>query len=294
MEGRRLRLALAAFVVALAGPAVAQQDAYVSEVESWRHDREQTLQADDGWLTVAGLFFLREGENSFGAGPLNDIVLPSGPTAAGTFFLDNRVVTLRAAPGSTLEVNGDAVATAQLYPREDRADLRIGSLTLFVHYSGDRLAIRMRDTNSEIRQRFAGLRWFPVDERYRVPGEFIPHEEPMTVTLQNILGDFETFTSYGSVRLSIAGQSVDMLPVESSDGRLWFIFRDLTSGSETYPAARFLYADAPADGWTIVDFNLAYNPPCAFNPHTTCPLPPKENRLPVRIEAGEKTYSASR
>ena len=275
----------------LAAAVVAGQDGYLAEIESWRHDREEALKADDGWLTVAGLFFLREGENSFGSGPLNDIVLPSGPPEAGSFFLHDRVVTLRATPGSTLEVEGEAVSATQLYPREDRADLRIGDLTLFVHYSGDRLAIRMRDTNSSLRRQFAGLRWFPVDERYRVPAQFVPHEQPITVTLQNILGDFETFTSYGSVRLTIEGRSVDMLPVDS-DGRLWFIFRDLTSGGETYPAARFLYADAPEDGWTVVDFNLAYNPPCAFNPHTTCPLPPQENRLPVRIEAGEKAYQA--
>lgn len=289
-----MRVAATALILGLTMQATAGlQDTYIGDVEAWRSEREQALKADDGWLTVAGLFFLREGENSFGAGPLNDIVLPSGPLQAGVFVMERGIVSLQTTPGSTLTVNGDEVSTAQLYPREPRADVQIGSLTLFVHQSGDRLAIRMRDTNSAIRRDFTGLRWFPVDERYRVPARFIPHAAPITVTLQNILGDVETFTSFGSVRLSVAGESIDMLPVDS-DGQLWFIFRDLTSGSETYPAARFLYAEAPKDGWTVVDFNRAYNPPCAFNPHTTCPLPPTENRLRVRIEAGEQAYHASR
>ena len=290
MRVRRTIVAIVACVLGVALPtAEGPQDTYVADIETWRHEREQDLTANDGWLTVAGLFFLHEGENSFGAGPLNDIVLPTGPPEAGVFVLQNHEVTLHATPGLTLAVNGEQVTVAPLYPREERADVQIDDLTLFVHYSGDRLAIRMRDTNSGIRQRFTGLRWYPVDETYRIPARFIPHDEPITVTLQNILGDIETFTSYGSVRLSLKGKSFDMLPMES-DGRLWFIFRDLTSGSETYAAARFLYAEAPENGWTTVDFNMAYNPPCAFNPHTTCPLPPRENRLPVRVDAGEKAY----
>ena len=150
----------------------------------------------------------------------------------------------------------------------------------------------MRDRDAAVRRAFTGLRWYPVDESFRVRGRFIPHDEPRTMRLPNILGDVETFRTSGSVALTVAGEDLRMTAVDSG-GRLWFIFRDLTSGGETYPAARFLYADAPgADGWTTVDFNRAYNPPCAFNPHTTCPLPPRENRLPVRIEAGELDYHA--
>ena len=184
-----------------------------------------------------------------------------------------------------------AVTDADLYPREHRVDLTIGDVTMFVHLSGERLAIRMRDRNSDIRKAFAGLRWYPVDQSYRIRARFVPHDEPITVRIQNILGDIEAYTSTGSVTLSVQGQELRLLPLAAGD-RLWFIFRDLTSGSETYPAARFLYADAPRDGWTVLDFNKAYNPPCAFNPHTTCPLPPLDNRLPVRIEAGELDYHA--
>ena len=282
----------AAVGLAALGPAAGrgQGGDYADGVEHWRAERERRLTADDGWLTVAGLFFLRDGENTFGSDPLQDIVLPAGPAAAGTFVLDDRRVALRAAPGSTLTVDGQEVAAMQLHPRETRADITIEDLTLFVHYSGERLAIRMLDKGSAIRRDFTGLRWYPVDEAWRVPAHFVPHDAPREVKIQNILGDIETLTSSGTVRLQLGGEELEMLPVDVGD-QLWFIFRDLTSGSDTYAAARFLYADAPGeDGRMVVDFNRAYNPPCAFNPHTTCPLPPRANRLPVRVEAGELDY----
>ena len=267
-------------------------DDYEEEIEAWRIEREANLKADGGWLTVSGLFFLREGDNSFGSSPRNDFVLPDQvPAEAGVFELRDRRVSVRALGGGTVTVDGEAVATAQLYPADHRATLTMGSVSLWVHYSGERLAIRVRDTESEIRTAFTGLDWYPVDERYRVPGKFTPHAEPITVKTMNILGDIETYTSTGYVTLTVEGKTLRMMPV-SSGRRLWFIMRDLTSGDETYAAARFLYADAPDDdGWTTVDFNMAYNPPCAFNPHTTCPLPPPDNRLDVRIEAGEKNYA---
>ena len=289
-------LVAAALGLTASGPAAGagQADEYAAGIETWRAERERRLTADDGWLAVAGLFFLREGENTFGSDPLHDIVLPAGPPAAGTFVLSDRRVALRAAPGSTLTVDGQEVAAMPLHPREARADITIEDLTLFVHYSGERLAIRMLDSNSAIRRGFTGLRWYPVDAAWRVPARFVPHDEPMEVKIQNILGDIETLTSSGTVRLQLGGEELEMLPVDAGD-QLWFIFRDLTSGSDTYAAARFLYADAPGeDGRMVVDFNRAYNPPCAFNPHTTCPLPPRANRLPVRVEAGELDYRPAR
>jgi len=283
----------AVLTLALSGATAGQPSEYHATQDAWRADREARLVADDGWLTVAALYFLRPGENSFGASPLADMVLPEGPASAGVFEFRGGEVYLKATAGQPLVVDGQPVMAAQLYPQEgDRKDVTIGDLTMWVHNSGERLAIRIRDRNSQIRKDFTGLKWFPVDERYRVRGRFIRHDEPITVSLPNILGDIEQFTSHGSVVLTLNGEESKMLPVASESGeRLWFIFRDLTSGSETYPAARFLYADLPDDdGWTTVDFNQAYNPPCAFNPHTTCPLPPEPNRLGVRVEAGEKNY----
>ncbi len=263
---------------------------YAEEIEAWRVDREARLKADDGWLTVSALFFLPEGESRFGSSPRNDLVLPDPfPAEAGVLERRGRTVSVRAA-GDPLTVDGEPVTAAQLYPSEGRVTLREGPVSLWVHESGERLAIRVRDTEAAIRRNFTHLEWYPVDEGYRVRGKFTPHAEPLTVKTMNILGDIETYQSTGYVTLAVAGREARMLPVNSGD-QLWFILRDATSGEETYPAARFLYADAPdADGWTTVDFNKAYNPPCAFNPHTTCPLPPLDNRLEVRIEAGEKAY----
>ena len=265
---------------------------HAAEIEAWRVDREEKLKADDGWLTVAGLFFLNEGDNSFGSSPRNDIVLRTGPAHAGFFTLRDGAVTARAPAGETLSVDGRNVAAARLWPREGdaRPVVAVGPLTLYVHYSGARLAIRLRDRDSGLRRRFTGLRWFPVDESFRVRGRYVPHDQPRTVELSNILGDVERARSSGSVVLTVGGEELRMTALDQG-GRLWFIFRDLTSGRETYSAARFLYADVPdEDGYTTVDFNRAYNPPCAINSYTTCPLPPRENRLPVRIEAGELDY----
>ncbi len=293
-EVRRWGRAAFFAVAVLMGSGMAVAQDYAAEVEAWRVDREERLKADDGWLTVAGLFFLNEGDSSFGSSPLNDIVLRTGPAEAGVFTLRDETITVRAPEGETLSIDGRDVAAAQLWPYEgrERPTIALGPLSMFGHYSGDRLAIRMRDREGEIRRNFTGLRWYPVDESFRVTGRFIPHDAPRTMRLPNILGDIETFRTSGSVALSLDGEDLRMTAVDSGN-RLWFIFRDLTSGSETYPAARFLYADAPGpDGSTTVDFNRAYNPPCAFNPHTTCPLPPRENRLPVRVEAGELDYGA--
>ena len=277
--------------IGVIGTGAAAND-YAEEIEAWRVDREARLKADDGWLTVSALFFLPEGESRFGSSPRNDLVLPAAfPADAGVLERRGSTVSVRASGDRTLTVDGESVSAAQLYPAEGRVTLTAGPVSFWVHESGERLAIRVRDTESAIRRNFTRLEWYPVDERFRVRGKFTPHDEPMTVKTMNILGDIETYQSTGHVTLTVAGREVRMLPVNSG-GQLWFILRDATSGDETYPAARFLYADAPdADGWTTVDFNKAYNPPCAFNPHTTCPLPPPDNRLEVRVEAGEKNYT---
>ena len=154
--------------------------------------------------------------------------------------------------------------------------------------------MRLRDSESEIRQEFTRLRWYPVDESFRVSGRYVPHEKSRTVELPNTLGDVLTLRSSGSVALTVKREALRLTAIDYDD-RLWLVFNDLTSGNETYPAARFLYADMPdLNGRTTVDFNQAYNPPCAFNPYTTCPLPPPENQLQVPIEAGGLDYLGAR
>jgi uncharacterized protein (DUF1684 family) len=281
-------------IVATCAAQSAPDAEYVASIEKWREEREAALRTDDGYLTVAGLFFLHEGVSRFGSDPKNDIVLPSGPAEAGTFEHRGGVTTVTLAEGSTATINGRRMQRTTLKP--DTAEggpdrVVIGSLTLFLHASGRRQAIRLRDTNSRIRREFTGCKWFPVDSAYRVEGRLMPYNAHKRVELPNILGDIEEFKSPGLVVFTLHGREIKMEPVLSSRGRYWFIFRDQTSGKETYSAARFVYADAPgADMRVVIDFNRAYNPPCAFNPHTTCPLPSPQNRLPIAIQAGEMEY----
>jgi uncharacterized protein (DUF1684 family) len=275
-------------------PATTTDAAYRAEVEKWRQAREARLKADDGYLSIVGLFWLKEGENHFGSSPLNDFVLPEGscPPRAGDFVFENGKINVHIDEDVKAELDGKPVREAAMVPDSDDKGpsvLKLDSLTLFVHASGARLAIRVKDKNSPLLKEFAGLRWFPVDESYRVTGKFVSYDKPKEVDIANILGDVDKMSSPGEVVFTLHGQEMRMQAV-TDDKKLWFIFRDLTSGKETYGAARFLYADPPKDGKVILDFNEAYNPPCAFNPFTTCPLPPPENRLPVRVEAGEMKY----
>ena len=289
----RLPAAIIMFLAMLLACGTPSPHDYESEIEAWRTEREARLKADDGWLTLSGLFFLSEGDNSFGSSPENDIVLRTGPGRAGTITLRDGRVGVRAVEGQQLLIDGSWVDEAQLWPSEepDPPTITLGQLSLFCHASGDRLAMRLRDPESEIRRKFTKLRWYPVDESFRIRGRFVPHDKPRTMELANTLGDFVTLQSSGSIALTVKGEELRLTALDYN-GRLWLVFNDLTSGNETYPAARFLYADLPdRDGTTTVDFNQAYNPPCTFNPYTTCPLPPPENKLQVRIEAGELNYS---
>jgi hypothetical protein len=288
--------AIALVVIPMAGVPALADDAYVQELTRWRENREKELKGDNSWLTVAGLFFLNQGRNTFGSGPLNDIVLPEGaPAEAGALEFDGRTVTLRATQPVT--VNGQPVTTTELKPAgggRPADTVSFGGLSFFVHKSGDRLGIRLRDLNSEIRRNFTGLNWFAPNEAYRVVGRFEPYPSPKPVRVPNILGDLEPYTAPGLVAFTLNGQEHKLEVYDSGSGasrRFFIVFRDLTSGKETYPSARFLSAERPNDkGEVVLDFNKAYNPPCAFNPFTTCPLPSEQNRLRVRIEAGELDY----
>jgi len=276
-----------AVLLPLAG--LGEDASYQREIESWRVERETSLKKDGSWLTVAGLYWLREGKSTVGADAENDFVLPeAAPPFVGVFEYQDGKVTFRANSGVSVVHKEKPVITVILEPGEKNA-LVFGKLSMWVHASGPRLAIRLRDLDSPIRKQFTGLEWFPVEPAYRVTAKFTAYPQLKEVDILNMLGDIERYQSPGVVDLELQGQAIRMEPVWNTErDRLWFIFKDATSGKETYPSARFLYADTPKDGSVVVDFNKAYNPPCAFNPFTTCPMPTKENRLKVRIEAGEK------
>ena len=287
---------LRAVVFAIAASAVcvatrANDSAYQAAIQKWRQDREARLRSNNGWLTVSGLFWLHEGENRFGSGPRNDIVLPKAeaPRDAGSFEFHAGRTIVHVQPGVPIKMNGKAVGTAELRP--DSGDILVlGNLSLYVHASGARYSIRLKDKNSALRKNFKGLRWFPVDESYRVTGRFVPYQPPKKALIENIMGDVTEIGVPGYAVFSLHGKEVRLDAEEADADGVSFVFRDLTSGKESYGAARFLDTPAPQNGTVVLDFNLAYNPPCAYNPYTTCPLPPPENRLRVRIPAGEMAY----
>jgi uncharacterized protein len=270
-------------------------DPYLAEVTKFRQDREAALKADTGWLTIAGLWFLTQPTTTFGSDPLNDIVFPaSAPSRAGTFDMRNGKVTVSAAEGVTFQLNGKPVTKMELKSDvpgpADRLSLG-NDLQFWVHNSGERLSIRLRDQNSSLRKDFTGLSWFPIDSAYRVEATYTPFEKPKMVDVASLVGDSDKTPIPGLVTFTLKGQTYSLEPfAEAGDPRFWFVFRDLTSQKETYPAARFLYTPAPVNGKMILDFNKAENPPCAYNPYATCPLPTEQNRLRTRIEAGEMRY----
>jgi uncharacterized protein (DUF1684 family) len=294
MRTRQAGVAAIVMSFALAATLAAQQYD-TAALTKFRADRETTLKADSGWLTVAGLHFLNQGDNRFGSDPANDIVLdfPTVPKHAGVITMEGTKVRIRAAEGQTLTINDKPVREMELHGSFDNArtndTISFGPLTFFVHYSGPRLALRVRDQQSALRTNFRGLRWYAPNPAYRSVGTFKAYPDVKVVQIPNILGDLEPFNAIGTVTFTMNGVEHTMEAWRSGQ-RLWFVFRDLTSGRETYPSARFLYTDGPGDGRVVMDFNFAQNPPCAYNPYTTCPLPPAQNRLAVRIEAGEQRY----
>lgn len=271
-------------------------DPHLAEVTKFRQDREATLKGNAGWLTIAGLWFLTEPQTTFGSDPLNDIVFPpSAPAHAGTFETRNGKVTVKAAEGVTFQLDGKTVTMMEMKSDvpgpADRLSLG-NDLQFWVHTSGERLSIRLRDQNSVLRKDFVGLSWFPIDPAYRVEATYTAYEKPRIVDVASLVGDKDKTPIPGLVTFTLKGQEYKLEPfAEPGDVRFWFVFRDLTSQKETYPAARFLYAPAPVNGKMILDFNKAENPPCAYNPYTTCPLPTEQNRLRTRIEAGEQRYT---
>jgi hypothetical protein len=255
-------------------------DSYTGEIEQWRRDREASLKADDGWLTVAGLHWLSEGANRVEGAPGIE------------FELRGTTTRVRIGEGVAARVNGrparEAVLKSDNPGPEDRVTL--GTLTMFVIERSGRYGIRVRDTNSRFRREFTGLSWYPVKPEYRVQGRLEAHEKPLEVSIPTILGFDERMRSPGVVRFRLNGGERTLRPVLSGN-RLFLIFKDQTSGKSTYPAGRFLYADPPKPGGAVeLDFNKAYNPPCAYTPYATCPLPPRENQLATAVEAGELNY----
>jgi uncharacterized protein (DUF1684 family) len=266
---------------------------YQQSVEKWRQAYEAKLKADDGWLTVSALLWLHEGENTFGSDSSNAIVLPYSYVAAraGHFDLHAGKTVVHINPGVPITLAGKPVESMELHPDSKQDRLVIGDLTFFVHASGSRYGIRVKDKNNQLRKDFKGLHWYPVDPAYRFTARYVAYPSPREIQIENLVGDRGTTLIAGYVAFSLDGKDYRLDAEKADDeGNLFIVFRDLTSKRDTYQAARFLDADPPKDGHVEIDFNKAYNPPCAYNPYATCPLPSARNRLAVEIPAGEKRY----
>ena len=289
-------LLLTLTVAAVAAPQPVP-DPYSAEIQKWRDARVTRLKSDTGWLTVAGLFWLKDGENTFGEDPKNDIVLPANrkaPARAGSFVHSGGVTRVRALAKTPLVCRGKPVTEMILRTDEDDSTdvLEMGPLRFFVIVRGGKHAIRMRDLESPQRTGFTGIESYDLNPAYKVAAHFEPYSPPKHVPVPNIVGIVDTMLSPGALVFRVDGKEARLDPVlEAPDAtQLWCIFSDATSGDETYPGGRFLYCDMPKDGVTTLDFNKAYNPPCAFTAFATCPLPPLQNDLSIPIRAGEKNY----
>jgi uncharacterized protein len=268
--------------------------AYAKEIEQYRAQRLTNLTSDNGWLTLIGLFWLKEGENKFGSDPKLDIVLPPGKVnrSAGSFWLKDGAVRLEARPDSGITVEGKPVTSLELKSDADKTPtvLRLGSLSLQIIKRGDKLGLRVKDKENPDRAHFRGIESYPTDLKWRVEAHLERYNPPKALPIMNVLGLESDEPSPGAVVFQVDGQTYSLDAItEPDEPRLFMIFADKTSGKETYGAGRYLYIDPPdSSGRVIIDFNKAYSPPCAFTNYATCPLPPKQNRLSLAIEAGEK------
>jgi uncharacterized protein (DUF1684 family) len=274
-----------------ASPA-AVPDTPVQISEKWRAKHETDYRRD--WVSIAGLHPLKPGRNTAGSAAANDIQLPASvPPAIGAFVRNGDKVRFEPVKGAPVRLKEKPV-DAPVDLKDDAGtgadELLVGDVRLDVHVSGTTRSLRVRDPEGPLAKGFLGFSWFPIDLQYRVTGRFIKDAEPKSLRVMNTLGDIDEYKTEGVVEFQLASQTLRLRPFTTRPKRFYFVFRDASSGHETYETARFLYADLADDGTSILDFNQAYNPPCAFNPYTTCPIPLRENRLPVKILAGEKAY----
>lgn len=268
---------------------------YLSEIEQWHSVRIANLKKENGWLNLAGLFWLKVGENKFGSEKDNDIVFPqNSPAYIGTITLKDTIVSVKINSGVKVFSNNTEVK--ELILQNDLSGnptvLKLDSLLWFVIKRGDKFGIRLRDLNSPLLKEFTGIERFPVNKNWRIEANYIPYSTPQKTLIPNVLGGFDEEIVPGKLVFKIQDKQYELDPVDSGR-RLFIIFADETNGETTYGAGRFLYTDKPDSlGKVILDFNKSYNPPCVFTRYATCPLPPAQNHLAVKITAGEKMYGS--
>jgi uncharacterized protein (DUF1684 family) len=305
------------FFCALLGlPTLAQDAAWQRDLLAWRAQHVADLMKPDGWLSLAGLEWLQPGDNSFGSATDNKIRLPAGnppagqgstsawPAHFGVLHLEGTTVTLNAPPGGFPKdflIDGKPAQAQELHtdPDNDQHNphLTIGTLNMYVIRREARFALRIKDSKSPALTGFHGLHWYDPNSQYRVAAKWVPFNPPKTVTLATLIGTTYEQPVPGGAEFALAGKAYRLEPVleDPAEPKLFFILRDLTSKTTTYEACRFLYTAFPTNGLDkpgelALDFNRLENPPCAYTPFATCPLPPQGNRLPIPLPVGEKRY----
>ena len=267
---------------------------YVKEIEEWGEKREKNLRRDTGWLTLVGLYLLKDGVNRFGSDPENDIVFPQkSPSHAGVFRLAEGRVTIQVDPAVEVKSENEMVRSmAMLSDTEEKTTvLDMGSFQFYIIERAGKKYVRLKDRESELLHEFDGIEKFPIDPRWRIQARIEPYDPPKKIQIPNILGYDSEEMCPGAVLFEFEGKKYKLEPMGELGKNLFFVFGDRTNGKETYGGGRFLYTDPPGpDGIVILDFNKSYNPPCVFTPYATCPLPHSQNLLQIRIEAGEKSY----
>ena len=279
-------------------PQSVAPDAYQQSIEQWRAERVARLTAPEGWLSLIGLEWLQEGANKVGSASDNDVVLQTGPAHLGVVTLDKSgQVHIKLADGSGATIDGKPVHEATLIDdahvtgNASPTTVAFGTASFYVIDREGRKALRVKDSSAATRQHFLGIDYFPVDPSWRIVADWVPFNPPHDLKMGSVIGTIDTVKVPGKAVFTRDGHTYELLPYqEEPGGELFFVLADRTSGHETYGAARFLYAALPVNGKVVLDFNKAYNPPCAFTSFATCPLAPPENRLDLRIAAGEKKY----
>jgi uncharacterized protein len=272
---------LFALLLAMWSAADSGSPAYVREIADFRAHREAEINSDDGWITLVGLHWLKQGENRVGSDPSSEVPLPTrAPKRVG-------IIVMNKDGARFVPASGIGLKEGPLRP--DKDVLRVGRITFFLVEREGKLAVRVKDNDSDARKAFTGLRWYPADPAWKIEGRFTAWAERHTISFDTVAGVKEVMESPGYVTFSRNGQDFRVDPVWD-EGQLFFVFRDQTSGKSTYGGARFLYAKPAKNGIISLDFNKAVNPPCVFTPYATCPLPPPQNRLTIEIAAGELMY----
>lgn len=270
--------------------------AHEQGVQQWRQQRVERLAAKQGWLTLVGLHWLNQGTQSVGLADDNQIQLRTGPSQAGSIEWMDGKIFFTPVEGSAFTINDDGqplTDRVELIPdsQPNPSKVWLGEGQSFVVIErGGKMGLRVRDDQAKTRTNFQGIPQFDVDPSWRIEAEFTPHPEGKTIDIASIINTIDPTPNPGKLTFQKEGQTFTLEALDGGDDALFVIFADRTNKEQTYGAGRFVYVDKPKDGKVTIDFNRAYNPPCAFNRYSTCPLPPPENRLNVAVTAGEKRY----